>query len=937
MKKLLLFAGLFLISITSAFSQQMQGFPIDPQVRYGQLDNGLTYYIRHNELPKERADFYIAQKVGSMQEEDNQAGLAHFLEHMAFNGSKHFPENEMIKYLETIGVKFGTNLNAYTAFDQTVYNISNVPVTKSGAIDSCLLILHDWSNALSLEADDIDKERGVIREEMRSANDANLRQIEKLLPQVMPDSKYAKRLPIGTEEVIMNFKPEELRDYYHKWYRPDLQGIIIVGDIDVDQMESKLKAVFADISAPVNPAQRIYYEVARNDEPLVGVVTDKEATRTFVEIDFKHTPLPKELKAAMQGLIINYLNAISTRIFSERFSDLTQKADPPFEGAYSGNEDFLGITATEESWSTMAVVKENDVETALKTLTRELMRVKEHGFTESEYQRAKSNYLTFMENAFNERDKTQNERYVKEYVDHFLKGGYIPGIEIEYNTTTLVADQIPLEAVNDYIGRLISDENIVISLMAPEKENEVTPSKEQLLTWFNEARNEDIQALEEKTDNEPLLSELPEGGKIVSETPDEIFDATVLTLSNGVKVAIKPTKLKSDEILMAATSPGGSSLFPESEMVNVQLYNNIASVGGLGKFSQTDLTKALAGKKVQVRPTINVTSEGFTGSSSIKDFETMLQLIYLNFTAPRTDEEAYQSAIARTKSQLENMEANPEIALQDTLLKNLYADQNRHFRLKAKDLEKANYQTIQNWRKDRYADASDFTFIFTGNIDLETAKPLIETYLGSLPSIERKETFAKVNEYYQPGLIKSAFDQKVQNPKANVIDIYWTNFDYTLKNKIEVDMLKQILNIVYTEKIREEEGGTYGVSVSGSIANYPEGQSTLQIYFETEPAKSDYLNKMVHQIFRDMATEGPREVDINKVKEYMLKKQQENEQENSYWRGAMLDYYHLDFNGYTDYVNTLNTVTSADIQQKVSAFLDAENMVEIVMTGVKEE
>jgi zinc protease len=472
--------------------------------------------------------------------------------------------------------------------------------------------------------------------------------------------------------------------------------------------------------------------------------------------------------------------------------------------------------------------------------------------------------------------------------------------------------------------------------MAPEKDDVIVPSKEQLLTWFDEARNEALEAPEEETTAEPLLSELPKGGKIVSETQDKIFDATVLTLSNGVKVAIKSTKLKADEILMGATSPGGTSLFPESEMVNIQLYNSIAGIGGLGKFNRTELNKALAGKKVQTRPTIGLTSEGFSGSSSVRDFETMLQLIYLNFTAPRTDEEAYQSTIARIKSQLENMEANPEIALQDTLIKNLYADQNRHFRMKAKDLDKANYQTIEKWRKDRYADASDFTFVFTGNIDLETVKPLIKKYLGSLPSIKRKETFAKVNENYRQGLIKSDFDKKVQNPKANVIDIYWTTFDYTLKNLIEADMLKQILNIVYTEKIREEEGGTYSVSVSGGISEYPKGQSMLQIYFETEPAKADRLNKMVQKILQDMAKEGPREVDFNKVKEYMLKQQQENEQENSYWQNVMLNYYRQNFDSYTNYAKTLNDVTPADIRKKMQDILNAKNAIEIIMTGVKE-
>jgi zinc protease len=733
----------------------------------------------------------------------------------------------------------------------------------------------------------------------------------------------------------MNFKPEELRDYYHQWYRPDLQGVIIVGDIDVNEIESKLKAAFADIPAPVDPSQRIDYDVAENTEPLVGVVTDKESTRTLVQIDFKHEPLPFEARGTIQGLVMNYLNGVASRIFSERFSDLTQKANPPFVGASGRNGEFL-VARTVESWTTVAVVKDNDVETALKTITRELIRVQKYGFTESEYERAKSNYLTSMENAFNERDKTRTNRYVNEYVDHFLNGGYIPGIEAEYNTTKPVADQIPVQAINQYIEQLIGDKNIVISLIASEKEEVVAPSKEQLLTWFNEARNEDVKAPEEKANNEPLLPELPKGGKIVSETSDKIFDATVLTLSNGVKVAIKSTQLKADEILMGAASPGGSSLFPESEIVSTQLYGSLSGIGGLGKFSMTELNKALAGKKVQVRPVIGLTYEGFSGSSSIKDFETMLQLIYLNFTAPRTDEEAYQSMITRIKSQLESMEANPEIVLNDTVAKDLYVDQNRHFRLKAKDLDKVSYATIEKWRKDRYADASDFTFVFTGNIDLEAAKPLIEQYLGSLPSIRRTETFAKVNEDYRPGVIRSAFDRKVENPKTNVIDMYWTTFDYTLKNRIETDMLQQILRIVYTEKVREEEGGTYGVNVSGSISNYPKGQSMFQIYFETEPAKADYLNKIVHQVIQDMAKEGPREVDFDKVKEYMLKKQQENEQENSYWQNTMLEFYRQDTNSYTDYVKTLNAITPADIRRKVQDLLDAKNVIEVIMTGVKE-
>ncbi|MDR3340118.1 MAG: insulinase family protein [Candidatus Symbiothrix sp.] len=935
MKKVKFLLGIVLLSVSSAFSQQVPDLPIDPKVKYGKLDNGLTYYIRHNELPKQRVDFYIAQNVGSILEEDNQRGLAHFLEHMAFNGSTHFSGNQVVSYLETVGVKFGQNLNAYTSFDRTVYNISNVPATRTGTIDSCLLILHDWSNSLSLEESDILKERGVIREEMRSRGEAQFRIMEKLLPQIMPGNKYGSRMPIGTEEVVMNFKPEELRDYYHKWYRPDLQGIIIVGDIDVDQIENKLKAVFADIPAPVNPAERTYVTIDDNEETLVGIAIDKESTTTAISIDFKHEKLPKELRGTVAGLVTDYMNATISRIMSERISEITQKANPPFLGANVYNDDFM-LTATKESLSGTVGIKDNDIEGGMKALVREIARLKKHGFIGSEYERARTNILTQYENAFKEKDKVQNARYANEYVTHFTSGGYIPGIETEYNMISSIAPNIPVDIVNQYIAQLIGDKNIVISLQAAEKEGETLPAKADLLKWFNEAINEDIEAPKEENNNEPLLAEIPSGGKITLMTEDKALGTTILTLSNGVKAVIKPTTFKDDEILLSASSPGGSSLFPESEYVNIQLYNSVANLGGLGQFSQTDLRKALAGKRVTVNPSISIMHEGFTGSSSVKDFETMLQLIYLNFTAPRTDEDAYQSFIGRAKSQLESQEANPEIALADTLQKAMYVNTLRNIRIKADDLAKANYQTIMNWRKDRFADASDFTFVFTGNINIEATKDLIEKYLGALPNSKRKESNAPVDLDLHAGITKKHFQQKMENPKASIVDVYWTTINPALKDRIEMDMLQQILRIVYTEKVREEEGGTYGVSVSGSISNYPKGQTTLNISFETQPGKETYLNDIIQKEFKEVANQGPRPEDFNKVKEFMLKRQQEQEQLNSYWSSVVSNYYRYDYNAYSDYVKTLNSVTLADIQKKAKKIIDDGNLIEVVMTGVKE-
>jgi zinc protease len=935
MKKIVLITGFILFCFTATFAQQMQPLPIDPKVRYGKLDNGLTYYIRHNELPKGQADFYIAQNVGAILENDDQNGLAHFLEHMAFNGSTHFSGNEVISYLESIGVKFGYNLNAYTSFDRTVYNINNVPVTREGIVDSCLLILHDWSGALLLEEKDIDKERGVIVEEKRSRGGASWRIFEKLIPQIIPNSQYAKRNLIGEEDFLKTFKPEVLRAYYKKWYRPDLQGLIIVGDIDVDQVENKLKVLFADIPAPVNPAERIYYPVEDNDETLVGIVSDKEATSIDLSIDFKHEALPREMRGSIVAYVTNHFNSLLRTIMQERFAEFTQQANPPFVRAGLSNGLFA-IAATKESLSGDVTIKGNEVELGFKTLIHEIERLKQFGFTASEFQRATTNRLTRYENSFKDKDKKENGSYTGSYINHFTEGTYIPGIEMEYNLLNSITPQITLEQFNSYVKELIRDKNIVITGSFPEKEGVIVPSKEQLLTWFNEARKDEVKPYEEKVSNEPLLSELPKGGKIVKVAQDKIFDATVYTLSNGVKVVVKPTQNKDNEIVMSATSPGGTSLFPENDPINIQQYNAVANLGGLGNFSRNDLNKALTGKKVSVSPAVNLTTEKFSGNSAVKDFETMLQLIYLNFTSPRTDEDAYQAYLSKMKSQLESMEVHPQMALQDTLNKEIYVNQTRNARLKAADLDKVNYQTIMNWRKDRFKDASDFTFVFVGNIDPVASKDLIAQYLGSLPSIKRKESFAKINMDYQKGIKQNHFDKVMENPKATVIDIYWTTLDYNLANRLKLNMLSQILNILYQEKVREDEGGTYGVNAYAGMVNYPKGRTMMQIAFETDPAKKDYLAEIIHKEFKSLVENGPRSEDFQKAKEFLLKQYQENLENNQYWVNVISTFYEEGYDGYTNYVNAVNAITHEDVRKTAKSLLDAQNMIEVIMTGVKE-
>ncbi|WP_106831975.1 M16 family metallopeptidase [Parabacteroides pacaensis] len=911
--------------------EQMKPLPVDPQVRYGKLDNGLTYYIRHNEQPKDRADFYIAQRVGSMQEEDSQAGLAHFLEHMAFNGTKNFPGKSMINYLETIGVRFGENLNAGTGFDETVYNITNVPTTRQGIIDSCLLILHDWSNAISLDGEEIDKERGVIHEEWRTRGDAQMRLWEQQLPAMYPGSKYADRLPIGKMEVVDNFKHDELRNYYKKWYRPDLQAIIVVGDINVDKVEAQLKKIFADVPAPVNPAKREMYPVPDNDKPLVSVATDKEAPSTILYIFYKHDVMPQEMYATPMGLVRDYIRQVASQMINSRFNELTQKANPPFVYAMGTDGNFM-VSKTKDAWTLAAVAKEGEIDEALTALVNEAQRIKKYGFTQSEYERARTNVLKRYESQYKERDKQKNNTYVNEYVSHFTDGGYIPGIETEYTMLTQIAPNLPVEEVNRYVQALLTDKNIVIALTGPEKEGLTYPTPEQLLADYYAAQKQEVEPYEETVSKEPLVSNLPEPGKIISIKENPVFGTTEIVLSNGIKVNLKKTDFKEDEILLTATSPGGSSLFNEDDLVNIKAFNSVMDLSGLGNFTSVDLGKKLAGKKVYVGTSLGNDQEKVSGSVSPKDMETLFQLLYLTFTAPYKDEEAFNSFKNRMEAQMKSMELNPMVSFSDTLNATIYDSNPRTTRLKADEINKIDYDRILKMYKERFGNASDFIFTFVGNIHTDSIKPYLEQYLGSLPTQNKTE---KANEkeapVYHKGKKTVHFKRSMETPKAAVINIYSGNMDRTLENLITSTMLKQILDIVYVEKVREDEGGTYGVSVGANISSFPEGQAMLQTYFDTDPAKREKLNNIVHTELKRIADEGPRQADFNKTKENMLKKHTEQLQENGYWLSVLDNYYTDNFDFLTQYNDILNAMTPEKIKAFADNLIKQGNMVEVVM------
>ena len=920
-----------------AVAQQMQfpPLPVDKNVRIGQLDNGLTYYIRHNKLPENRAEFYIAQKVGSILEEPQQRGLAHFLEHMAFNGTKNFPGDDkglgVIPWCETVGIKFGTNLNAYTSIDETVYNISNAPIDRTGVLDSCLLILHDWSNYILLKDDEIDKERGVIREEWRSRNSGMLRVYTDLLPTIYQGDKYADCMPIGSIDVINNFPYKDIRDYYHKWYRPDLQGIVIVGDIDVDTVEAKLKAVFADVQKPVNPAERTYYPVTDNKEPIVAIGTDKEVDDPSIEIYFKQDATPDSEKNNVGYLASQYMTSMISSMLNARLSELVQSANPPFTRASSYYSDFF-VAKTKEAFALSASSKADGIETALKTLLQETERARRFGFTESEYARARANYLQSLESAYNEREKTKHGSYVREYVQNFLNGEPIPGIEAEYAMMNQLAPNIPLQAMNMVMQQLVPDSNQVVIIAGPAKEGLKYPTKEEVINLLKGMKDPDLKAYVDKVSDEPLMKEAPKGGKIISEKEGDIYGSTKLVLSNGVTVYVKKTDFKADEIRMKGTSLGGKSIFPDKDALNFAVMDNVIAVGGLGNFSQVDLTKVLAGKKVYVNAGLGATTENVFGTCSPKDFETMMQLTYLTFTAPRKDAEAFESFKNRMKAQLESAQANPLSSINDSLQKAMYNNHPRVVMMKPEMVDQIDYDRILEMYNDRFKDASDFTFYFVGNIDLETAKPLIAEYLGALPAINRKETFKDTKMSIRKGVYKNEYAKEQQTPTATIVFLYSGKAPYTLKNDILLSFATQVLDMVYTEEVREKEGGTYGVNCFGDLQKYPKEQLLLQIVFQTDPAKKDKLAGIVVDELKKLAAEGPSDVHLQKVKEYMLKKYADNQKENGYWMNNLNDYFYYGMDMTEGYTDIVNSITAKDIQKFVSDLLKQGNEIEVTMT-----
>ncbi len=932
MKKFIYRALLFVTALMGPLTvaaQQMPPIPVDPNVRIGKLDNGLTYYIRHNEYPKGQADYYIAQKVGSIQEEDSQRGLAHFLEHMCFNGTKNFPGNEVISWLETVGVKFGRNLNAYTSIDETVYNICNVPTARESVQDSCLLILHDWADGLLLADEEIDKERGVIHEEWRRSNVGQMRIIEKLLPVLYPGSKNAYRMPIGTKEIVDKFPYQDLRDYYEKWYRPDLQGIVVVGDIDVDRIEGKIKEIFSDIKMPENPAERIYYPVPDNKEPIIAVGTDPEQQNAVVEIMFKSEATPDSLKGSLDYLMGDYVTEMIDAMLNARFHELASKPDAEFALAQASYGGFF-LAKTVDALTVDALPKGGDIIPAFEAAYREVLRAKRGGFTASEYDRARSEYLSGLEKAYNEREKTSSTSLVNGYVRNFLDNEPIPGIENRFTMMSMLANQIPVEIINMALPELIGDENVVVLAMLPESDGFHVPTTEQLVASMDKINAEDIKAFVDEVKSEPLIEKLPAPGKIVSVTEEPLYGAQVWTLSNGVKVVVKKTDFKENEILFDAQALCGTSGYGASDDLNLRYLPVALMQHGLGSYTDSDLTKYLSGKQASVEIQLDDYVRDVAGSTVPKDLPTLMELIYATFTSFNISEDDFKSAQEVYKGILVNQEATPNFQFSKQLREHIYTSP-RKYQLDVNTIENAGRVRIEQIVKEQLANAADYTFFFTGSIDLDAFKPLVEQYIATLPASAPSDAAIHLAGLgVRSGSGTEQVSQKMDTPQTFAAIIVTADMPFTSKNQKLASIAGQILSARLLKTVREDVGAVYSISANGGMNRIGDNSVIMQSVFPMKPEKKDKVLEIVAGQFDDMTSNINAE-ELAKVKEYMVKEATRALTENDAWMRAMCGYAMLPVDTFNGSVDLLNSITAADVQDFMKELMRQNNYRVFIM------
>lgn len=934
MKKLTisLISSLLLLISFSMFSQEVtyapqSPVPMDPDVIYGKLDNGMTYYIRENREPKERAEFYLLVNSGALSEDEDQNGLAHFNEHMAFNGTKNFSKKAIINYLQSIGMKFGPEINAFTSTDETNYMLQKVPTNDQKNIDTALLILYDWACNISFENEEIDAERGVIHEEWRTGRSAMFRMMREANKVIYKDSKYAVHDVIGDINTIDNFDYDVVKRYYRDWYRPDLQAIIAVGDFNGKEMEKHIRDLFSQIPKKENPRTREYFPIPDHQETLVTIQTDKEAQYPMIQIYYKHAPDPDR---NMEYYRDQYKEQLFNSMLNARLQELTVSENPPFVYGFSF---YTGLTRTKDAFVSFAVGNNNELDKALQALLTENKRVVEFGFTATELERAKGELKRNIEKQFAEKDKMESDNYVWQYYSHFLEQEPTPGIAYDYAFTDVVLPGITLEEVNAQAGEWITDHNRVICVMAPDNPDIKVPTEAEVQGILAAVNASTVTAYVDKVKDDPLMPSDPVPSPVAKKGKNKTLGTTEWTFDNGVKVVMKTTDFKDDEILFSAFSFGGSSLYETKDLMSANFAPYLVEESGLGEFDKIALAKRLSGKVVNVSPYITGESEELTGSCSAKDLETLLQLINLYFTAPRTDEVAYNALIKRMKAIYDNRSLEPESALQDSV-QVLMANHNPRVRpMSSALIDETSFKKMKSIYKTRFGDPGGFTFYFVGNLDLTLAKPLVEKYLGGLPKVSREESWVDNNVRPPQGKVTREIKREMNVPKGTVNINYSGTFDFDdFQSRLCLSSLCDILDVRYVETIREEQSGTYGAAVYESMDKYPYEGYTVTITFDCDPKNVDKLKGIVYEEIEKLKTEGPTDKDLHGVKENKLKVHQENLRQNNYWLNLIKnkDYYQSELKEYSDYDEYVNKMTRESMKEAAQKFF-GNNIVEVIL------
>ena len=917
---------------SSKFSFELEDkIPVDSKITIGKLENGLTYYIRENKKPENRAELRLVVKVGSVQEDDDQLGLAHFAEHMAFNGTKNFEKHALIDYLESIGMKFGPEINAYTSFERTVYMLQ-VPTDVISTLDTAFQILEDWGQNVSFEDEEIDKERGVVIEEWRLGRGASQRMFKEQLPVLFKDSRYADRYVIGEKEILETFSYETIRRFYMDWYRPELMAVVAVGDFDKNQIEEMIKEHFSRLTNPAQPREYVKYPVPDHEETLFAIASDKEAPMSSVIIYNKS-------KAEPEIYVKDLRNATIERLFSnmlsQRLSELTQKPDAPFAFGIASKSGFFGGT---EVFNLVGyAVKDNKMEQCLDVLLTEYEKVRKYGFTETELERQKTSTLSSYEKMKNEADKTESRRLADEYIRNYLTDEFIPGIEYEYEFNKKYLPGITLDEVNNFASTLMTEKNRVVTVSMPDKEGLHIPTDDELNNVIILAGTKEIIAYEDKVLDIPLLAEEPKGTSVIEEKYIEEIDVTEWKLGNGVRVVLKPTEFKNDEIMFSSFSLGGSSLVSDENYFSASNASPIIRNSGLGKFNNIELQKHLAGKIVSVRPMIGDLTEKLAGNSSLKDMETMFQLIYLYFTEPRKDNDGYLAFKAQMQAFLENQKASPEKAFQDTVQVTTYDYNVRRRPFSSELFDEINLDSAYAIYLDRFSDASDFTFFFVGSFDLNQIKPLIEKYLGGLPSTGRIENWKDIGADFPEGIIEKTLYKGIEQ-KSFVQLIFTGPFDWTYENRWAIKSMQQVVDIKLREVVREEKGGTYGVRVWAAPERDPKKRYSFVIWFGCDPERVEELTETVFVQLDSLKNYGPYQKNIDKVKEIQKRTQEVQLKQNRFWLNSLYTSY---FYG-DDPILILEKDEMAEkltqelVQKAAQEYLNNKNYIKVVLYPEKE-